>query len=139
MLVFDTPVPRDVEGRGLALATKIMELVEEIATHLSHNNPELIALIRLESGIRDKLAAHRRELASVIDRLELSPGHAELLKKCDALREQIRTLNAQQLPLQRRMVEVVEAHRPDATGSIKTLFERIDQSLDELELLRRGN
>jgi hypothetical protein len=37
------------------------------------------------------------------------------------------------------MVEVVEAHRPEATGTIRTLFEKIDRALDELEILRRGN
>lgn len=125
-MVLDMTVPRAVGGRGLELATRIMELVEEIATHLSHSNPELLALIRLEAGIRQQLTATEQEFAASDDE-----------KRRNELREQIRTLNAQQLPLQRRMVEVVEAHRPAASGSIKTLFVRIDQMLDQLELLRR--
>jgi serine/threonine-protein kinase len=139
LLVLDTPVPNDVSGRGLLLANRIMGLVEEIATHLSFSNPELLSLIRLEVRIREQLADHDRELVSVIDQLERRPGDDALEKRHEALREQIRTLNAQQLPLQRRMVEVVEAHRPDATGTIRTLFEKIDRALDELEILRRGN
>jgi serine/threonine protein kinase len=138
-LVLDTPVPRDVSGRGLALATRIMGLVEEIATHLSISNPELITLLQLESRIRDQLADQKRELAGILERLDTTRGDAQVEKRIEALREQIRTLNAQQLPLQRRMVEVVEAHRHEATGTIRTLFESIDQALDELENLRRGN
>ena len=105
-----------------------MELVEEIATHLSHSNPELLALIRLEARIRDQLAAHERELAARADE-----------KQREVLHEQIRTLNSQQLPLQRRMVEVVEAYRPDASGAIQALFARLDRALDELENVRARN
>jgi serine/threonine-protein kinase len=126
MVVLDAP--RDVSARALSIANRIMEIVEEIATHLSFNNPELMSLIRLQAGIRDQLAKHERDLESAIEE-----------RRTAALREQIRTLHAQQLPLQRRMVEVVEAHRPQATGQIRTLFERIDQAVEELEISRRSN
>ena len=51
--------------------------------------------------------------------------------------ERIRTLNAQQRPLQRRMVQVVEAYRPYATGPMKALFRQMDRALYELQSLRR--
>lgn len=136
--VLDMPVPQDPADRGLALATAIMWLVEEIATYLSTSDPELTSLLRLEARISEQLTSIERDLAGLVTQLAVSPGTPALEQQRQALHERIRTLNAQQLPLQRRMVEVVEAYRYYASGPIKTLFIQMDRALDELAALRRG-
>ena len=135
--LLDAPVPTDPDGRGVALATKIMSMIEEIATYLSVSDSELTSLLRLEARICEQLASVERELAAVTEELEATPDAPVVVTHRDALLERIRTLNAQQQPLQRRMVQVVEAYRPYAGGSIKGLFRQIDRALHELETLRR--
>lgn len=127
-LVLDAPPPVDAGGVGLSLATKIMAMIVEIASHLSSSDPALTALIRLEAGIREQLMNVEREHAAVA--AKVAPKQREVFV------EQVRTLRAQQMPLQRRMVEVVEGHRRYAAGPIKSLFDQIDRALDELEKLR---
>jgi hypothetical protein len=117
--------------------TKIMSLTEEIATYLSVSDPELTSLLRFEARICEQLATHERELALVQAQLLGTPRDLVLLKQCDALHERIRTLNAQQRPLQRRMVEIVGAYREYATGAMKALFRQMDRALQQLERLRR--
>jgi serine/threonine protein kinase len=135
--LFDMPMPRDPEGLGLRLATKIMAMVEEIATYLSTSDTELTTLLRLEARICEQLTTVERELATISTRLEDAQNARRVAMQREALLERIRTLNAQQLPLQRRMVQVVEAYRPHASRSLKPLFDRLDRALDELESLRR--
>jgi serine/threonine protein kinase len=135
--VFDQPIPRDPDGQGLALATKIMSLIEEIATYLSVSDPELTSLLRFEARICEQLASHEKELALVQAQLLGTPRDVELLKQCDAVHERIRTLHAQQQPLQRRMVEIVEKYRDYATGAMEALFRQMDRALAELQRLRR--
>jgi serine/threonine protein kinase len=137
-LVLDAPPPADAGGVGLSLVTKIMAMIGEIASYLSSSDPALTSLIRLEAGIREQLGNVERERAAIAAKLELAGPRppSTLAKQRDAFVEQARTLRAQQIPLQRRMVEVVEGHRRYATGPIKSLFDRIDSSLDELEKLR---
>ncbi len=135
--LLDSPVPKDPEGLGLALATKIMSMIEEIATYLSTSDPELTPLLRFEARICEQLAAAESELAAVIAQITEAPDNAALVSKRDHVQERIRTLNAQQRPLQRRMVQVVEAYRPFATGPMKALFRQMDRALHELQSLRR--
>jgi serine/threonine protein kinase len=120
--------PRPVDAVQLAIATKIMALIGEIAAYLSQSDPELTTLLRLEVRIAEQLTALETELSMFAT--ELDDGQRA------QRRELVRTLNAQQLPLQRRMVEVVERHRRYANGHVKTLFDEIDAALDELERLR---
>lgn len=135
--LLDRPLPRDPDGVGVALATEIMSLTEEIATYLSVSDPELTSLLRFEARICEQLAGLERDLALVHVQIQSSPGDAHLLQHRETLLERVRTLNAQQLPLQRRMVEIVEAYRPFATGTMQALFRQIDRALQELERLRR--
>jgi serine/threonine protein kinase len=134
---FDHPLPRDPDGRGVVLATTIMSLVEEIATYLSKSDPELTSLLRSEARIYEQLASYERELAGVSARLEETPGVAELETQRDGLREHMRTLEAQQLPLQRRMVQIVATYQWYATGAMKALFRQMELALQELERLRQ--
>jgi serine/threonine protein kinase len=120
--------PRVPEGHGLVLASKIMALIGEIASFLSASDPELTSLLRLESRIAEQIAVLETDLDVLAGELTA--------KQHEQKRELLRTLNAQQLPLQRRMVEVVERHRRHAGGRIQTLFDEIDHALDELESLR---
>ena len=135
--LLDLPVPQDPDGIGVALATEIMSLTEEIATYLSVSDPELTSLLRFEASICEQLAGLERDLALVQVQISGSPGDSDLVQHRDALLERVRTLNAQQQPLQRRMVEIVEAYRPYATGAMKALFRQMDRALQELERLRR--
>jgi len=135
--MFATPVPRDPDGQGVAIATKIMSLIEELATYLSVSDPELTSLLRFEARICEQLASHEKDLALVQAQLLGTPRDVELLKQCDAVRERIRTLHAQQQPLQRRMVEIVEKYRDYATGAMQALFRQMDRALAELQRLRR--
>jgi serine/threonine protein kinase len=118
---------RDTEGRGLELATKIMSLIGEIVSFLSASDPELTSLLRLESRIAEQIVLLETELDGLADELTE--------KQREQKRELLRTLNAQQMPLQRRMVEVVERHRRHASGRILSLFDQIDRAVDELETL----
>lgn len=135
--LLDRPVPRDPDGLGVALATEIMSLTEEIATYLSISDPELTSLLRFEARICEQLAGLERDLALAHVQLQASPGDSDLVQQRDELLERVRTLNAQQLPLQRRLVEIVEAYRPFATGVMEVLFRQMDRALQELERLRR--
>jgi serine/threonine-protein kinase len=135
--LFDMPMPRDPEGLGLALATKVMSMVEEIATYLSASDAELTSLLQLEARICEQLTSAERELATITTKLEDAKNKWQVEKQRESLLERIRTLNAQQLPLQRRMVQVVEAYRRHAGRSMKPLFDKLDRALDELETLRR--
>jgi serine/threonine-protein kinase len=135
--LLDEPVPQDPDGRGLALSTRIMSIIEEIATYLSTSDPELTSLLRLEARICEQLAHVERELAVVAKQLEAMPGTIVFEQHRDSLLERVRTLNAQQVPLQRRMVQVVDAYRSHASGQIKALFRQLDRALHELKSLRR--
>ena len=121
--VLDTPPPTPA---GATIASQIITLIAEIAAHLSTSDPELTSLLRLEAGVRRQRDEVEHELAGCSDDAQR-----------EALAERARTLEAQQQPLQRRMIEVVEAHRRYATGTIKWLFEQIDRALDELDDLNR--
>jgi serine/threonine protein kinase len=134
---FEYPLPRDPDGRAVVLVTTIMSLVEEIATYLSKSDPELTSLLRFEARIYEQMASHERELAPIVAQLEETPGVAELVAQRDGIREHIRTLEAQQLPLQRRMVQIVAAYQYYATGAMKALFRQMDLALQELERLRQ--
>jgi serine/threonine protein kinase len=135
--VLELPLPRDPEGAGVALATKIMSMIEEIVTYLSTSDPELTPLLRLEARICEQLATVDGDLADVKAMLEETPDAPELVTQRDALVEKKRTLNAQQVPLQRKMVGIVESYRPFASGMIKSLFRQMDRALHELQSLRR--
>ncbi|HTL34483.1 MAG TPA: serine/threonine-protein kinase [Kofleriaceae bacterium] len=125
-LLLDQPRPADpIE---LALATKIMAMVAQIVSALSISDPELTSLLRLEVRIAEQIEAIETELGMF--------GHELDTAQHEQRFELIRTLHAQQLPLQRRMVEVVERHRRHATGPVASLFEDIDHALFELESLR---
>jgi hypothetical protein len=121
----------------VALATKIMSMIEEIVTYLSTSDPELTPLLRLEARICEQLATVDGDLADVKAMLEETPDAPELVTQRDALVEKKRTLNAQQVPLQRKMVGIVESYRPFASGMIKSLFRQMDRALHELQSLRR--
>jgi serine/threonine protein kinase len=135
-LLLDAPVPTDPDGLGLALATKIMSMIEEIATYLSASDPELTSLLRLEARICEQIASVEHELATVTARRLSEPDNEDILKHRDALTERMRTLNAQQIPLQRTLVSVVEAYREKATGPALAVFRRMDRALLELVNLR---
>ena len=126
--LMDAVLPDDAEGRGLGLATEIMAMIGEIASYLSTSDPELTSLLRLDARIREQLTLVEADLAIV-----------ETETQRDELRERARTLRVQQIPLQRRMVEVVEAHRRYSSGPIKAIFDAIDRALDQLEALRRAS
>jgi serine/threonine protein kinase len=121
----------------LDLANQIMMLVYEITLQLSFSDPDLTPLLRFESRIREQLELLRRDLAAVEAQLR-EPGGDHGLERREraSLLERIRTLEAQQLPLQRRMVEVAERHRPHATGDVMRAFLGIDQMIAQLEARR---
>ena len=82
---------------------------------------------------RERAEGHRAGFEAAL----ADPDIERNLRHLAPLLERIRTLHAQQLPLQRRMVQVVDAYRFYPTGPIKTLFRQIDRALHELEALRR--
>jgi serine/threonine protein kinase len=108
-LLESTPPPT---ASGLALATKIMALIGQVVAHLSSSDPELTSLLRLEARIREQLANVERERGAIVAQIDAGVHTpAALVKHRDELTEQARTLHAQQMPLQRRMIEVAERHR----------------------------
>jgi serine/threonine protein kinase len=128
------------ERESLDLANRIMLLIYEITLQLSFSDPDLTPLLRFEGRIREQLEVLHRDLAVIEAQLH-DPGalHAnELRSERVGLLERIRTLEAQQLPLQRRMVEVAERHRPYASGPVRQTFDAIDRLLSQLEARRRG-
>jgi len=133
--IVDTPPP-DMEGA--ALANQIIAMIGEIAAYLSTSDPELTSLLRLEASIREQLAEVEHDQAAVAVQLEQSSALtvARLTQQQRELIERRRTLLAQQKPLQRRMIEVVETHRRYADGPVKFLFEQIDRALEHLDDLR---
>ena len=129
-LLESTPPP---SASGLALATKIMALISQVVAHLSSSDPELTSLLRLEARIREQLAIVERERTAIVAQIDAGvQTPTALVKHRDELIEQARTLHAQQMPLQRRMIEVAERHRRYATGPIAELFALIDDALEEL-------
>jgi serine/threonine-protein kinase len=126
------------DGAGAALANQIIAMIGEIASYLSTSDPELTSLLRLEASIREQLADVERDSAAVSLQLEQSSAMtvARLTQQQRELIERRRTLLAQQRPLQKRMIEVVETHRRYADGPVKFLFEQIDRALEHLDDLR---
>ncbi|HEX5057905.1 MAG TPA: serine/threonine-protein kinase [Kofleriaceae bacterium] len=126
------------DGAGAALANQIIAMIGEIANYLSTSDPELTSLLRLEASIREQLSDVERDSAAVNLQLEQSSAMtvARLTQQQRELIERRRTLHAQQKPLQKRMIEVVETHRRYADGPVKFLFEQIDRALEHLDDMR---
>src|SRR5262249_45291289 len=60
--LLDKPLP-EAGGLGLTLAARVMRMVVEIASQLSHSDRELSALLDLEAKIREQLSEIERELS----------------------------------------------------------------------------
>ena len=137
-LVIDVIERAPPTPQGLAIATRIMALIGQIVSFLSASDPELGSLLQLEARIREQLDSVERERASIVAQIEAAgtPTPSALEMHRDNLGEQLRTLKAQQMPLQRRMVDVAERHRRYATGAVKALFDQIDGALEELRRTR---